>query len=271
MQEQNTPTIVVFDLDNTVWYGNYQRHGYLLSELLYRLKNTIHLNAPIRFPFQQFLVGWNAYTACLHLTAPQQLDLLFDHLVHDGFLQFAHEKERESIRQVCVEWMENKYWELVSHPDHFYIAEQAFEYGRRVCLVPGIKGSLSFLRQQRTKRKLKIYATSLNLQHISEKILMMLEISDIFDEVFGVTWNGTSSTKEEFFQQILQMNHANSNQAITIGDAVGDIITGKKVGAKTVAIATGPTTYLELLASQPDEIIQQWPENLEEIEQIFSL
>ncbi|WP_151756766.1 HAD family hydrolase [Dictyobacter vulcani] len=58
-------------------------------------------------------------------------------------------------------------------------------------------------------------------------------------------------------------------QVITIGDAVGDIAAGQKVGVKTVAIATGPTDYLMLLDCKPDRIIKQWPEKLEEIEKVF--
>ncbi|WP_162005263.1 hypothetical protein [Dictyobacter vulcani] len=207
-------------MDNTVWYGNYQRYGYLFSELLYRFKNTFALNASIHFPFEQFLVGWNAYTTSLHLTAPQQLDLFFDLLIQDGFLQFKYEKERENVRQMCVEWIENRYWELVHHPEHFYIANQLYEYGRRVSLVPGINGSLSFLRQQKAKRGLKIYAVSLNLQHISENILKMLAIADIFDDVFGVMWNETSLMKEETLQKILQENHANSQQVMSLSSTL---------------------------------------------------
>lgn len=269
IQEQNIPHIVALDLDNTVWYGNYQRHGYLFSELLYRLKNTFALNASVYFPFEQFLAGWSTYKANLHLTAPQQLDLFFDFLRKDGILQFEHEKERESARQACVEWIDQRYWELVHHPEHFYIADQAYEYGRRVCLVPGIQTCISFFRQQRAEGRLKIYAVSLNLQHISKKIVKMLAIADIFDEVFGAIWSGTSPTKEEVLRKIIAENTANSRQIVMIGDAVGDIIAGQKVGVKTIAISTGPTDYRQLLACKPDKMIEKWPTSSTEIEKLL--
>jgi phosphoglycolate phosphatase-like HAD superfamily hydrolase len=269
MHEQNTPTIVVLDLDNTVWYGNYQRHGYLFSELLYRLKNSLDLNTSVNFPFEQFLVGWSIYKASLHLTAPQQLDLFFDLLEKDGFLQFERDEERERVRQECVTWIDKRYWELVHHPDHFYIADQPSECGRRVCLVPGIQTSISFFRQQRAEGRLKIYAVSLNLEHISKEIVKMLGIADLFDAVFGAKWSGTSPTKEEILRRILMENTASSKQAVMIGDAVGDITTGQKAGVKTIAIATGPTSYQQLLTSKPDKILKEWPTSLSEVAKLL--
>src|SRR5579884_2240808 len=224
---------IVFDLDNVVWYGNYQRHGYLFSELMYRIKNKIALNTPVLLPFEQFLAGWNEYITCLHLTAPQQLDSFFDRLIEGGFLAFQQEEQRMYFRQICVEWLENKYWELVSHPERLYIADQSYEYGRKVSLVPGVRASLSFLRQQKAKRELKIYAVSLNLQHISQAILSMLDVVDIFDEIHGVSWDLPSSTKEEILRKILLEQHVKENQAVIIGDAIGDITAGQKAGIKT--------------------------------------
>jgi phosphoglycolate phosphatase-like HAD superfamily hydrolase len=269
MQEQNTPTIVILDLDNTVWYGNYQRHGYLFSELLYRLKNTFALNASVPFSFEQFLVGWNIYKANLHLTAPQQLDLFLDLLREDGILQFEHEDKREHVRQMCIEWIDQRYWELVHFPEDFYIADQVLEYGRRVCLVPSIQTSISFFRQQRVEGRLKIYAVSLNLQHISKEIVKMLAIADIFDEVFGAKWGGTSPTKEQVLQEILAKNTANYEQIMMIGDTVGDITAAQKAGIKTIALATGPTDYQQLLTYKPNKILEKWPTNSTEIEKLL--
>ena len=270
MHQMAISLTIAIDLDNTVWYGNYQRHGYIFSELLYRLKNAYDFSTSIHFPFDQFLIGWNVYTANLHLTAPEQLDMFLNLLIAGGFLHFEKKDEKKYFRQECEKWIDERYWHLVYHPEDFYIATSFYEYGRKVCLVPGIEKTITFLRQQKREKKLKIYAVSLNLQQISQKIGTMLSIEDVFDEVYGVTWNKPSPMKEEILRKILAEHHGNSNQVVIIGDAVGDITVGQKVGVKTVAIATGPTPYSELLACKPDKILARWPENMDEIEHVFS-
>ena len=163
--------------------------------------------------------------------------------------------------------MENNYWELVSHPERLYIADQSYEYGRKISLVPGIHANLSFLKQQKAKRDLKVYAVSLNLQHLSQAILSILEVADIFDEGYGASWDFPSPTKEEILLEL----QVNGNHAMIIGDAIGDIIAGKSVGVKAIAIVTGPTPYSQLLACKPDTILTRWLEKVDEIESVFSL
>ena len=49
-----------------------------------------------------------------------------------------------------------------------------------------------------------------------------------------------------------------AEEVVVIGDNIRDVQAGKAIGALTVAVASGPMTYEELLASGPDHVFKDF-------------
>lgn len=258
-------TLFLLDLDNTVWYGNYQRHGYLFAKLQYYLLHHLSPDISVEIPEADLRKNWQLYTNLLHLTAPEQLEFfLIKAWKNDSTIWTTPQQKTQLYRQWSC-WMDQEYWHLVDHPHLLWIADEQAEVGRDVSLVPGFTQfaeQLMVLKKQH--QDVRVIAISLNLHAISEYILTKLGVRQVFDEIHGVTWNDGHISKPELIERCLESGKNDRRQAIMIGDSKGDIQAGQSAKVATLAIATGPTAQVELAQTNPSYCWLRWPTIQEE-------
>ena len=106
-------------------------------------------------------------------------------------------------------------------------------------LYDGIKEVLEYLSQDPNK---KIYITTSKNEPTALEMCEYLGITEFFDGIYGAT--PAAFHKAE--------NNANKDQSVIVGDTKYDMIGGKTVGIKTLAVTWGFGTNETLLAENPD-------------------
>jgi predicted NBD/HSP70 family sugar kinase/phosphoglycolate phosphatase-like HAD superfamily hydrolase len=261
--------VVLLDLDNTVWYGGQQRHGYLFSEMVYRFEHELSLDQPLDLTLESFLSGWERYTDLLHLTAPEQLELLLTQLAEKGHIDPNGARE---LYPQCARWLDERYVHYVHNPHELLIAGPRYEHGRAVRMVPGAERAIEELRRSRRDGAgPHVVALTLNLEGLSTYVLDHLGILDVFDEVLGAEWGRPTIPKAERVRAVAARLELPTSQALVVGDSAGDILCARSAGAVSLAIATGPTPAEQLLAACPDELIEAWPSDPGELRQLLGI
>ena len=114
-------------------------------------------------------------------------------------------------------------------------------------LYDGIKEVLEYLSQDPNK---KIYITTSKNEPTALEMCEYLGITEIFDGIYGAT--PAAFHKADVLQRAIAENNANKDQSVIVGDTKYDMIGGKTVGIKTLAVTWGFGTNETLLAENPD-------------------
>lgn len=114
-------------------------------------------------------------------------------------------------------------------------------------LYDGIKEVLEKLSQDPNK---KIYITTSKNEPTAREMCKYLGITEFFDGIYGAT--PATFNKADVLQRAITENNANKDQSVIVGDTKYDMIGGKTVGIKTLAVTWGFGTNETLLAENPD-------------------
>ena len=114
-------------------------------------------------------------------------------------------------------------------------------------LYDGIKEVLEYLSQDPNK---KIYITTSKNEPTALEMCEYLGITEFFDGIYGAT--PAAFHKADVLQRAIAENNANKDQSVIVGDTKYDMIGGKTVGIKTLAVTWGFGTNETLLAENPD-------------------
>ena len=114
-------------------------------------------------------------------------------------------------------------------------------------LYDGIKEVLEYLSQDPNK---KIYITTSKNEPTALEMCEYLGITEFFDGIDGAT--PAAFHKADVLQRAIAENNANKDQSVIVGDTKYDMIGGKTVGIKTLAVTWGFGTNETLLAENPD-------------------
>ena len=114
-------------------------------------------------------------------------------------------------------------------------------------LYDGIKEVLEKLSQDPNK---KIYITTSKNEPTARKMCKYLGITEFFDDIYGAT--PATFNKADVLQRAITENNANKDHSVIVGDTKYDMIGGKTVGIKTLAVTWGFGTNETLLEENPD-------------------
>lgn len=114
-------------------------------------------------------------------------------------------------------------------------------------LYDGIKEVLQELKQNPNK---KIYITTSKNEPVAQKMCQHLGLTTYFDGIYGST--PSALHKANVLQRAITENQAPKDSSVIVGDTKFDLIGGKTVGIKTLAVTWGFGTNETLLAENPD-------------------
>ena len=177
--------------------------------------------------------------------------------IHNGFVQTFERMglpvpSDQKIRTFMGPPLEVTFKEEISEEG----AEQAVQlyrdyYGTKgqfeAHLYNGIKEVLEKLSQDPNK---KIYITTSKNEPTALEMCKYLGITEFFDGIYGAT--PAAFHKADVLQRAITENNANKDQSVIVGDTKYDMIGGKTVGIKTLAVTWGFGTNVTLLAENPD-------------------
>ena len=179
--------------------------------------------------------------------------------IHNGFVQTFERlslpvPSDQKIRSFMGPPLEVTFKEEISEDG----AEQAVQlyrdyYGTKgqfeAHLYDGIREVLEKLSQNPNK---KIYITTSKNEPTALEMCEYLGITEFFDGIYGAT--PAAFHKADVLQRAITENNANKDQSVIVGDTKFDMIGGKTVGIKTLAVTWGFGTNETLLAENPDFI-----------------
>ncbi|MEK7121326.1 MAG: HAD family hydrolase [Patescibacteria group bacterium] len=163
----------------------------------------------------------------LSFTPAQYRDLFIGN-VHQGFKDFINNEEKYLI---FSEFRKANY-------DKYY-----YNKNNRVKLFPGV---LEFLKKLDKKHILAIASSGKedNIKNLLKK--------NRVEKLFSLILADTANSKESMIKEILNKFHAKPEETFFIADTVGDIITAKKCGLKTIAVTWGFHSAKVLKSANPD-------------------
>lgn len=177
--------------------------------------------------------------------------------IHNGFVQTFERlglpvPSDKKIRTFMGPPLEVTFKEEISEKG----AEQAVQlyrdyYGTKgqfeAHLYDGIKDVLQELKQNPNK---KIYITTSKNEPVAQKMCQHLGLTAYFDGIYGST--PLALHKADVLQRAITESHAPKDSSIIVGDTKYDMIGGKTVGIKTLAVTWGFGTNDTLLTENPD-------------------
>ena len=114
-------------------------------------------------------------------------------------------------------------------------------------LYDGIKDVLQELKQNPNK---KIYITTSKNEPVAQNMCQHLGLTTYFDGIYGST--PSALHKADVLQRAITENQAPKDSSVIVGDTKFDLIGGKTVGIKTIAVTWGFGANETLLAENPD-------------------
>ena len=171
--------------------------------------------------------------------------------IHNGFVQTFERlglpvPSDQKIRTFMGPPLEVTFKEEISEEG----ADQAETKGQMEAhLYDGIKEVLEYLSQDSNK---KMFITTSKNEPIALKMCQHLGITEYFDGIYGST--PTAFHKADVLQRAITENQAPKDQSVIVGDTKFDLIGGKTVGIKTIAVTWGFGKNETLLAENPDFI-----------------
>ena len=190
--------------------------------------------------------------------------------IHNGFVQTFERlslpvPSDQKIRTFMGPPLEVTFKEEISEEDaaqavkiyrEYYETKGQFE----AHLYDGIKEVLQELKQNPNK---KIYITTSKNERVAQKMCQHLGLTAYIDGIYGST--PAALHKADVLQRAITENQAPKDSSVIVGDTKFDLIGGKTVGIKTLAVTWGFGTNETLLAENPDLVAH----NTQEIRDIL--
>lgn len=188
--------------------------------------------------------------------------------IHNSFVQTFERLElpvpdAETIRSFMGPPLEVTFQETVgaerletaiTYYREYYKKKGQFE----AALYPGIKELLETLKE---KNNFQLYITTSKNEPIALQMCQHLGITNYFDAIYGST--PSAFHKAEVLQRAIDENQADKTESIIIGDTKFDMIGGKSVGIRTLAVTWGFGTNESLEKEQPDYLAHTCDEVLD--------
>lgn len=152
--------------------------------------------------------------------------------VHQSFKDFINDKEKYAS---FIEFRKTNY-------NKYY-----YDKNIGVKLYPGV---LDLIKKASEKYVLAV-ASSGKKENIDE----LLKKNGMKNR-FGLILADSAYTKKDMIKKILDTFMAKPREAIMITDTVGDILTAKKMGLKTIAVTWGFHSKKLLNSTKPNDIVQ---------------
>ncbi len=178
-------------------------------------------------------------SAGLSLTKNQYRNL-FTGNVHQGFKDFTNDERKY---EAAMKFRSSNY-------DKYYYDEH-----RKVKLFPG---AIKFL-----KKTGKNYLLAIASSGREDNIKDLLEVGGV-KNLFSLILANSATSKAGMIKEILYKLGGKAEASIMITDTVGDILTAKKSGLKTIAVTWGFHSEQVLLGAHPDYIAKNF-NNLAEV------
>ena len=121
-------------------------------------------------------------------------------------------------------------------------------------------GMFDFLKKLKNEG-CKIFMATFKPMAPTLRIVKMLEIEDLFDDIYTIDKFGDRISKEEMIKDILNIYELDKSETVMIGDAPTDMTAAKANGIKAVGVLWGYGTDKEPLISSADCVV----ENVEEL------
>lgn len=115
-------------------------------------------------------------------------------------------------------------------------------------LYPGTKELL--VRLKETEKILAV--ATLKREIPTLRLLEKKGIHGFFEKIISCDSGGTTWNKAGMIQSLLESFNVRKEKCMFFGDTPGDVLAGKQIGVKTVAMLNGYAPREELLALQPD-------------------
>ncbi len=162
--------------------------------------------------------------------------------LHDSFHQLAPNSQPEDIVKLIAFYRE-RFTHLGLYENKLY---------------PFIVDILSDLKQTK-----KHYLATSKPHLFANRILNHFELSHYFDGVFGSEMNGDRSDKADLIEHILKKEKISTDDVYMIGDRKFDILGAKKNNIKSIGIAWGYGSAVELHSAGADHIFES-PQHLKD-------
>ena len=104
-------------------------------------------------------------------------------------------------------------------------------------LMPGVKDSLKYL----LNKNVRINICTNKRQHVAEKILKLMNLSDNFDFIVGAKENVPLKPQRQMIDFICNQYDSDENEFIMVGDTKVDILAAKNAGISSVIVDGGYT------------------------------
>ena len=104
-------------------------------------------------------------------------------------------------------------------------------------LMPGVKDSLKYLLD----KNVHINICTNKRQHVAEKILKLMNLSDNFDFIVGANENVPLKPHRQMIDFICNQYNSNENEFIMVGDTNVDIMAAKNAGISSIIVDGGYT------------------------------
>ncbi|MAJ15338.1 MAG: hypothetical protein CMN44_10375 [SAR116 cluster bacterium] len=104
-------------------------------------------------------------------------------------------------------------------------------------LMPGVKDSLKYL----LNKNVRINICTNKRQHVAEKILKLMNLSDNFDFIVGAKENVPLKPHRQMIDFICNQYNSNENEFIMVGDTNVDIMAAKNAGISSIIVDGGYT------------------------------
>lgn len=104
-------------------------------------------------------------------------------------------------------------------------------------LMPGVKDSLKYL----LNKNVRINICTNKRQHVAEKILKLMNLSDNFDFIVGAKENVPLKPQRQMIDFICNQYDSDENEFIMVGDTNVDIMAAKNAGISSIIVDGGYT------------------------------
>jgi len=102
-------------------------------------------------------------------------------------------------------------------------------------IYDGILELLHYLKQENAK----LFVATLKPDIPTKRILHKFSLENFFEDIYTIDKFGEKITKEEMIKDILYKYKLDKAQTVIIGDAVSDILSGKRAGISSIAALWG--------------------------------
>ena len=164
-------------------------------------------------------------------------------LEHFELRTISEEKLQEFVGEGMLKLSENVLKFLgadLNLIDNFFLMYRK-EYSEKpydlTTLMPGVKDILKYL----SYKKVRINICTNKRQHIADKILELMNLSDNFDFIVGAKENVPLKPHRQMVDFICNQYNSNENEFIMVGDTNVDILAAKNAGISSIIVDGGYT------------------------------